>query len=662
MIIKPFDNAEDFFKQIPLEIGENLKFRIKLHELLTGNLKGQEIFLQLCRDYLPIWFNTVAWTLNPQKKAGERNRPFILRPAQVPAVLTLDDCLDIGKDVGINKTRKQGASELCCKIFTAKCLLEPDAHFILGSRKKELVDNFGDPYTLFAKVDNVMECLPTWWKIRSGYDPNKNRKDMNIIIPETGSSMTGETTNESFSAGSRATGLLLDEFGRVDYTIAEAIEGSVHDVCNCIIYSSTHWLGVNHTFNKVIHKPTTELVSLLWYDNPEERAGLYETPKPGQIEIIDWDYYRDKFHSLADENVVILSCIEEFDPNSDKIQFVADGLLNYPSPYRSPFFDYENYKRLGNRRDFICNVCAVPHGASDAPFDQVMLEAIRKKDIRPPDFRGELFFSDNPMEGEVEVYWDYGQRRLEWWGELPFRRPNQRHNYIFGVDPSYGLGSANSAIMITDVNTGEQVGSWADSNTKPEELADISVALASWVGGVDWPFIIWESNAGCGQNFGNRLDYWGYPNRYTQRREDSKTRKKVKKWGWASNPNSKEKLLSELAVALSAGLTTKKKSVSEWRCLIIHDEELLDELADYVFNEKGKGIVASSKADLSTGAAERHGDRGIAMGLCVLGMKEQIEGSVPSPNRIPKGSFEYYRQQYEEQKQREKKDSKRFLF
>jgi hypothetical protein len=116
---------------------------------------------------------------------------------------------------------------------------------------------------------------------------------MGLNIPATNSSFAGETTNENFGAGSRGTALLLDEIGRVELAIAESIEGSVHDVADCVIYSSTHWLGLNHTFNKVLKKPSTEIINLLWYDNPDgEAEGLYKTPEPGVIELIDVEYYQ----------------------------------------------------------------------------------------------------------------------------------------------------------------------------------------------------------------------------------------------------------------------------------------------------------------------------------------------------------------------------------
>jgi len=288
---KIFNTPEGFYKAIPTQIQENIRFRIELHKLLATDKTLQKIFLGLCRRYYPIVFSSTFWTLNPQKAPGERNQPFILRPAQIPAVERLNWCIDNKRDAGINKSRKQGASEICCKLFAAKALLEPDSHFIIGSRKKELVDSSGDPTTLFAKIDSVFNYLPSWWLELTGYNSKTCRKDMNLVVPVTNSSFSGDTTNENFSAGSRGTAILLDEFGRLDTTIAKSIEGSIHDVADCIIYSSTHWLGANHPFNLALQKPTTELIELLWYDSPVEAPGLYRTEEPGEIELIDVEYY-----------------------------------------------------------------------------------------------------------------------------------------------------------------------------------------------------------------------------------------------------------------------------------------------------------------------------------------------------------------------------------
>jgi len=70
-------------------------------------------------------------------------------------------------------------------------------------------------------------------------------------------------------------------------------------VADCVIYSSTHWLGPGHPFNKCINKETTERIELMWYDNPvDEAVGLYTTEKPGEVTLIDVDYYRKNHPEL----------------------------------------------------------------------------------------------------------------------------------------------------------------------------------------------------------------------------------------------------------------------------------------------------------------------------------------------------------------------------
>lgn len=349
-------------------------------------------------------------------------------------------------------------------------------------------------------------------------------------------------------------------------------------------------------------------------------------------------------------------------PEHLKGLFIADGLNGIPSPYRAPWFDKEEAKRKGNKRDFICNVCGMPLGASDTPFDHAVLDSIKKKHIRRHDFEGELVYSlDNGnrvIDDSMVFCPGYGAKRFKWWGTLPFGRPDQTHNYVIAADPSYGLGSANSAAVIVDVNTHEQVGSWVDANTKPEEFADQLVAMAYWIGGVAECYLLWESTGGCGSMFTNRVTFQGYTSVYTQRREDSKTRKKTNKYGWNATGKTKDALLGELGIALSGGLA----GVNEYKAIIVRDKDLLDELFDYIFKEKGSGAIASKKADLSTGALERHGDRVIAAGLCVLAYKEQQAGNLEDRVDRPFGSFAYYEEQRKQKERKDKRELRRVMF
>lgn len=345
-------------------------------------------------------------------------------------------------------------------------------------------------------------------------------------------------------------------------------------------------------------------------------------------------------------------------PEELKSLFIAD-CRRLPRPLRSPWHDKEEARRKGNRRDFLCNIWGVAIGAAETPFDEEILEQIRAKYIKPPDYEGEIAFDyDNfgQVEG-VKLVINYGTKRFQWWGKLHDNRPDQAHNYVIACDISLGTGTSNSVAAVFDVNTNELSGLWVCSNTTPEIFADTVVALAKWLGGMNDAFVIWESNFG-GTTFCNRIIWQEYYNLYIEHTEDTRVRKRKNRYGWRSRASTKADLFGELAIALSEGLKDKP----QYKSIIIYSEDLLNELFDYVFAEGGKDIIASSKADLSSGARERHGDRVVACALCVLGAKGQEKGNIEKPTKIPERSFMARVEAKKIQQAREKRFGKRYLF
>jgi len=671
MKYKSFDDVEGFIRTIPRTPVENIDFRIKLHSLLAKDKSAQKVFWSMCKEDLQVIFDTCFWTLNPRKPWGQQNQPFILRPQQIPAVHKINqNIIDSQssfepKDVGINKTRDEGASEIVAKIFSAWVMLYERVSFILGSDKKEDVDNQGNDFTLFAKVDNVFEHLPRWMGFKLETDGGcVKRKDMLLRVKENNSAIIGETTNENFSAGSRATAMVLDEFGRIRKGVADSIEGTVHAVTNCVIYSSTHWLGQNHTFNICLNKETTDVVELLWHQNPEKAEGLYRSPKPGVIEIIDIDYYRKKcppvFNDIKPNTPIIVDELSV--PMLDKVdvKFIADGNKDKIIIFRSPWHDYKEAQSKGNKRDFYCNTWATPLGSADTVFDHSVLYDIRDNLVRKPDYQGEITFKYTATDNIKDCLFvpELGQSRLKWWGPLINGRPDQRHNFVVGCDIGQGMGSSNSTALIYDVNTHELCGEWVCSHTQPEQFADQAVAITLWVGGCEEALLIWERNGGQGTLFTDRVAHIEYWNCYKQTVEDTISRQKKDKFGFISNTDRKAAILLELGAALSYALDNNKKYV----CAYCYNEELLNELFDYIFMGEGREIGTSSKADLSSGARQRHGDRAIAAALCILGTRDQLKGEYYEQKHAPYGSFEYYRQEEERKRALDDRENKKYLF
>lgn len=322
----------------------------------------------------------------------------------------------------------------------------------------------------------------------------------------------------------------------------------------------------------------------------------------------------------------------------------------FPTNYRSPWFDEQEKKRT--RRDLMCNIVGTPFGSADNVFDITILQGLEDR-IREPILQGKLEFEFNDEECEVEID--------EYSGDFTFKlyvKPDIAHNYVIGCDISWGMGSSNSAAEVYDVNTSELIAELVDPNLKPEHFADTVVALAKYIGGVDEPYLIWESNGGQANTFCDRILSHGYTNVYMQRREDSKTRKKTDKYGWRSFTDAKETLLSELSSALAESLEEQ----SDYDRVIVYSKDLCEELKDYVFSESGSEIVTSSTADLTTGARKRHGDRVIASALCLLGSRYQPKGKFENIRVAPYGSFEYYRKLNEEQNKIDNRYKKKYLF
>jgi hypothetical protein len=656
-------NPETFFESIPKDLQANKDFRIKLHTYLEQHPEDQEKFIQLLFLDPKIAFNACFWTEDPRKPEGLRDYPFILRPRQEEVVNKLSYCITNQKPLGINKSRDEGCTEIVCKM-AALYLFQKKAYMIVGSRSGYLVDEKGDRTTLMAKIDYALETMPVWMQTYLG---DIDRKEMQIRVPKFESVARGETTNDNFAAGRRGTFMFLDEFGRVEPRIAKSVRGSIRDVTGCIIYGSTHWYGENHPFNDELKKLDKRglVVSLPWWENPAKNQGLYKSPDYNEVEIVDCEYYKRQYPNISFLQHTLQFKLSDFDKallssgyTGATPKFVADGCEQIPGDVRSPWHDEAEEERRGDKRDFISNVWMSPIGAQDSFFDGIILERIKGEFIQPQTYEGELDFQYN-SEGRVSSYRfirGMGRKRLKWWGKLENFRPVQDHNYVIGCDLSYGSGNSNSVAAIYDVNLQELVGTWVCPNTPPDEFTDQVVALARWCGGVSGEaLVIYETN-GPGLNVHKRLLWNNHRRIYQQRTEEAKIRKRKNMYGWTSGSKPKEALLGNLALALTESLRTS----SAKKC-IIHDDETLHELRSYIFYESGD-IGVSEEQDLTSGARARHGDRVIALGLCVLGSKYQNVGHREEVEDIPINTFKYLLETEARKQKTLKHEMRRFLY
>lgn len=297
--------------------------------------------------------------------------------------------------------------------------------------------------------------------------------------------------------------------------------------------------------------------------------------------------------------------------------FCWDGGVSNYGRLRSVWFDHESLQRARSMQDIAQNILRVPQGSADMFFDNAMVERIRSKYVRKPDFRGDITWSYS-AEGRVinEAWKEKSKGKFKWWGKLENNRPRKDHAYIVACDISFGRGASNSVAAVCDVNECEIVGLVADPYVSISDFADFATALAKWAHGA---LLIWESN-GPGNEFDHRVRFQRYPRVYIPKPERQRVRTSQNKRGWQSTPGlngTKIDMLNRLDAALMESLRDERTGTY----IIIHDEETTRELDDYIFDVHKIDVNPSNAATDTSGAKYAHGDRVIAVGIATIAME-----------------------------------------
>ena len=667
------DSPDKFWEAIPRDIIENLQYRIKLHSYLAEDKGAQECYMNLCMAKPQIAFDSAFWTYNPFKPIRERNRPFILRPKQYEVIDALKDAIDNQHNLIMDKSRCEGATELICKMFIIYFWLAPETAFLVGSRKEDLVDRsvefkdgmlIGPHQTLFHKVMYGIVNLPAWANI------NILKKNCFLQNLDNNSMIEGESTNESFGAGNRATAVLVDEIARIEPDIAQCIIDNIQETSPCCIYNSTHFKwGAGHPYAKLLRSNKIKTITLGFEDNPEKNKGLYWSPIEDLIEIKDIKYYREvcpevfnaidanKSFSYTNYKEKLLDLPNETYQKCKGITFIADGGEANFKRDRSVWFDIEEAKGR-SKTDLAQNVLHIPQGSADMFFDEASINKLRSVYERKPDYTGEIKFDNiNNKISNIRFELTGIKQNLKWWGTLCNGKPDITHNYIVACDISRGTGHSNSVMAICDVNTNELVGLYANPNIDVTSFAELAVATCKWL---DSAYLIWEAN-GPGDTFNNRVSLLGYPRVYINVNERKITRKRTQKRGWYSTPGvngSKMDMLSRLDAALTESLKPEKY----YRYITIHDKALINELEDYIFMPGRVDIKLSNSIADESGARYAHGDRVIALGLCILAMNEARPADLKKYREPLVGSFEYRFREWKREEETSKREMRTYRF
>lgn len=255
--------------------------------------------MELCRDGLDgmiHWFYYYAWTADPRPDAPLYSVPFGLFDFQLDLVEWLWKLIfEERADGTIDKSRDMGVSWVVVGFSDAQFLLSPSRSpftALFGSRKEDYVNTTGDMSSLFEKLRYMLRLVPGW-QLPKGWNPAKHAGSLKIENPETGATLTGESSNDDFGRAGRYTAIFFDEFASFPGGGYAAWTASSESTRSRIPISTPK--GKFNKFSEIVHDESTASCSLHWKKHPwkDDRWYDWQHTRMTAVEIaqeLDLDY------------------------------------------------------------------------------------------------------------------------------------------------------------------------------------------------------------------------------------------------------------------------------------------------------------------------------------------------------------------------------------
>jgi len=247
-------------------------------------IKSDPKVLQASRIYYatnPINFiEDWAWTFDP--RAATPFMPFLLFEKQKEFIGWLGDRLNNKEDGLVEKSRDMGVTWLCCAFSVWAWVFIDAIKISFGSRKEKLVDELGNPDSIFEKIRLILrmmppEYLPIYQDMESGsYTTYKESKDatyLKIINRKNGSAITGES-GDNIGRGGRSSLYFKDE--SAFYERPGKIDAALSQNSDVKIDVSTP-NGSGNLFYKKRHSGTVPVFTFHWRDDPRKSQEWYDS-------------------------------------------------------------------------------------------------------------------------------------------------------------------------------------------------------------------------------------------------------------------------------------------------------------------------------------------------------------------------------------------------
>lgn len=194
----------------PDDARDTLLERLRALKCVNKRSDMQSVAKYLCASNIFFWLEHYCFTFDPRPDSLH-HLSFIPYPFQKDLINQILNSIRSGDDILIEKSRDMGVTWCVLYVFQWLWQFHSGYNLHIGSKKQDNVDVIGDPATLFGKLRYNLRMQPKWL-LPKGFSMSKHSHLLKILNPETGNTITGESSNPDFSRSGRYSAVLFDEF------------------------------------------------------------------------------------------------------------------------------------------------------------------------------------------------------------------------------------------------------------------------------------------------------------------------------------------------------------------------------------------------------------------------------------------------------------------
>ena len=603
-----------YYDRVPKDRLDNIRYRREILTRAADDVRFQQQLNEACRHDLLFWINTFAWVVEPRPRKVNGIEfpqviPMITWSHQDKGVLTIEENLGT-LDIGIEKSRDEGATWLVLQAFLRRWTYVPGSYFGIVSRNMDAADNSDDPDSLMSKLDWEIGRLPQWMvgrRARVGTldgDWTRNLARHSLRNLRIDCSIMAYAATGDIARGGRKTAILLDEYGSFKPGEDKQALDSTGPATDCRIVLSTP-NGPTGEYYEFMHERTSSMVKVVldWKDNDVKNRGLYRVVD-GVPYAVDVEQFGDLPPEYKDK--------KQWEKLRERL---TDRGYNLEDKLRSPWYDRVCLRNRMTPRRVAKEYDRDYGGSVSKVFASSLIDRLLIQHARPCLASGQLVFDH---EDHLPKWSPRNSGHLRIWFTMDASNRPPAGEYVVTADISMGTGSdvgSNSTMTVCNLNTGDKVAEFAEPRISPQNLAHYAVAMCNWFRGPNGPAMLcWETN-GIGTQFTQEIKVIGFRRVWMRKPTGQFTAKATTKMGWHNNPEN----LKILFGAYESELISHR--------FLNHSREAIEEMRDYEYDITGKIIHArAARSDDPSGAGAAHGDRVISDAQAAYLMQEIRKG------------------------------------